>query len=57
MATDALILGHGRLASLSQETLRKLDAILPPTWSHGNPVDIIGDAPTERYVWRPCGSC
>jgi acetyltransferase len=50
MATDALILGQGRLASLSQETLRRLDAILPPTWSHGNPVDIIGDAPTERYV-------
>ena len=50
MATDALILGQGRLASLSVETLRSLDASLPPTWSHGNPVDIIGDAPTERYV-------
>ncbi len=50
MATDALVLGQGRLATLSQETLRRLDAILPPTWSHGNPVDIIGDAPTERYV-------
>ena len=50
MATDALILGQGRLASLSQETLRRLDAILPANWSHGNPVDIIGDAPTERYV-------
>jgi acetyltransferase len=50
MATDALILGQGRLAELSQETLRKLDAVLPATWSRGNPVDIIGDAPTERYV-------
>src|SRR6266567_3828082 len=50
MATDALVLGQGRLASLSQDTLRRLDGILPPTWSHGNPVDIIGDAPTERYV-------
>ena len=50
MATDALILGQGRLASLSAETLRRLDASLPPTWSHGNPVDIIGDAPVERYV-------
>lgn len=50
MATDALVLGQGRLASLSQQTLRRLDAILPPIWSHGNPVDIIGDAPTERYV-------
>src|SRR5450755_2659139 len=50
MATDALILGQGLLAVLAPETLRRLDLILPPTWSHGNPVDIIGDAPTERYV-------
>ena len=50
MATDALIDGRGRLAEFSPETLRKLDAVLPATWSRGNPVDIIGDAPTERYV-------
>jgi len=49
MATDALIRGGGRLAELSSETLAALDAVLPPTWSHGNPVDIIGDAPPERY--------
>jgi len=50
MATDAVIDTQGRLAALSRETLSRLDAILPPTWSHGNPVDIIGDAPTGRYV-------
>ena len=50
MATDALILGGGKLASLSDRTLQRLDSILPPTWSRGNPVDIIGDAPAERYV-------
>ncbi|HVK93141.1 MAG TPA: bifunctional acetate--CoA ligase family protein/GNAT family N-acetyltransferase [Noviherbaspirillum sp.] len=50
MATDALICSTGRLAALSAETLQELDRILPPTWSHGNPVDIIGDAPAERYV-------
>jgi acetyltransferase len=27
-----------------------LDAVLPPTWSKGNPVDIIGDADGERYA-------
>jgi len=26
-----------------------LDGLLPVTWSRGNPVDIIGDAPGERY--------
>ena len=37
------------LAPLAEDTLRKLDEALPPTWSHGNPVDIIGDANAERY--------
>lgn len=49
MATDALTLNHGHLAALSAESLARLDEVLPPTWSHGNPVDIIGDAPVERY--------
>jgi acetyltransferase len=50
MATDALITSQGRLAQLSETTLQNLDEVLPSTWSHGNPVDIIGDAPAGRYV-------
>ena len=50
MAVDALCLGHGRLAELPAETCARLDAVLPPTWSHANPVDLIGDAPVQRYV-------
>src|SRR5690554_4512864 len=50
MATDALIDQGGHLAELSPETLKQLDALLPVTWSRGNPVDIIGDAPGERYA-------
>ena len=50
MAMDALIGTEGRLASLSQETLRKLDTILPFDRSRDNPVDIMDDAPAERYV-------
>ncbi|TFW13755.1 bifunctional acyl-CoA synthetase/GNAT family N-acetyltransferase [Massilia arenosa] len=49
MATDALIEAGGKLATLSPDTVAELDAGLPPTWSHANPVDIIGDAPPERY--------
>ncbi|MEJ2573662.1 MAG: bifunctional acetate--CoA ligase family protein/GNAT family N-acetyltransferase [Gammaproteobacteria bacterium] len=37
------------LATLSPQTLQTLNAQLPPTWSHGNPVDIIGDADAMRY--------
>ncbi len=50
MATDALIHHGGRLAGLSAETIEQLNQVLPPTWSHGNPVDIIGDAPGSRYA-------
>jgi len=50
LATDALVAKGGRLAKLSEATIARLDEILPPTWSRGNPVDIIGDAGGERYV-------
>ncbi|HLI10123.1 MAG TPA: bifunctional acetate--CoA ligase family protein/GNAT family N-acetyltransferase [Alphaproteobacteria bacterium] len=49
MATDSAIEQGGYLAALSPATLERLDRVLPRTWSHGNPVDIIGDAPPERY--------
>ncbi|MEM1255992.1 MAG: CoA-binding protein [Cyanobacteria bacterium P01_H01_bin.21] len=50
MATDSLIEGGGTLATLSEETLQQLNEILPPTWSHSNPVDLIGDADHQRYA-------
>ena len=50
LATDALIDQGGRLAELSEETIAELDKVLPPTWSHANPVDIIGDATGRRYA-------
>ncbi len=49
LAVDQLIDIGGELAELSPATLATLDAGLPATWSHANPVDIIGDAPAERY--------
>jgi len=50
LAVDSLIGYGGKMATLSDETIHKLNAILPPHWSHGNPVDIIGDAPGRRYA-------
>jgi acetyltransferase len=50
IATDALITEGGELADLSDETMQALDKILPAAWSHNNPVDILGDAPPERYA-------
>ena len=37
------------LAELSAQTLAALKAALPPSWSHTNPVDLIGDAGADRY--------
>jgi acetyltransferase len=50
LATDALIMGGGELADLTPETMEAYNAVLPSTWSHNNPVDIIGDASPERYA-------
>jgi len=50
LAVDRLIDLGGTLAGLSEETRRKLDAVLPATWSRSNPVDIIGDADPARYA-------
>jgi acetyltransferase len=50
LATDALVSGGGRLTELSESAMAAYDEVLPPTWSHNNPVDIIGDAPPDRYA-------
>ena len=49
MTTDALIARGGRLAELAPETIEELNQFLPDCWSHGNPVDLMGDAPPERF--------
>ncbi|MEZ5278029.1 MAG: acetate--CoA ligase family protein [Opitutaceae bacterium] len=50
MATDSLVLNGGRLARFSKPTFDRLNDSLPANWSRANPIDIIGDAPPERYV-------
>ncbi|MFZ0254122.1 MAG: bifunctional acetate--CoA ligase family protein/GNAT family N-acetyltransferase [Gammaproteobacteria bacterium] len=50
LATDTLIAEGGQLAKLAPESLDKLKKVLPMAWSHGNPVDILGDATPERYT-------
>jgi acetyltransferase len=50
LATDALITGGGQLTEITGVSKEAFDAVLPAVWSHNNPVDIIGDAPPERYA-------
>jgi acetyltransferase len=50
LATDALLAGDGALAVLSTKTVEALSQFLPPHWSHGNPIDILGDADPDRYA-------
>ena len=49
MAADRATDQGIELSTLSDETIEKLNQVLPGVWSHGNPVDIIGDAPPDRY--------
>jgi len=50
LATDALITSGGKLAEISPSAMQKLNEILPPQWSHNNPIDILGDASPDRYA-------
>jgi acetyltransferase len=50
MAADAVADYGLELSSLSKETLSRLNDVLPPHWSHGNPIDILGDARSDRYA-------
>ncbi|MBT3031906.1 MAG: bifunctional acetate--CoA ligase family protein/GNAT family N-acetyltransferase [Candidatus Thiodiazotropha sp. (ex Lucina pensylvanica)] len=49
MAADRASDLNIELAELNDQTIDALNKVLPDVWSHGNPVDIIGDAPPERY--------
>jgi acetyltransferase len=49
MASDRAADLGVNIATLTAETIGQLNAVLPATWSHGNPIDIIGDATAERY--------
>ncbi len=50
LSTDYLTLNGGELAQLSLKTLQGLNSILPAHWSHGNPVDVLGDADADKYT-------
>jgi acetyltransferase len=50
LAIDRLVDLGGTAAALSAATCARLDAVLPPTWSKANPVDIVGDAGPARYA-------
>jgi acetyltransferase len=49
MAADCAAENGVPLASLSAQTIAHLDQRLPPQWSRANPIDIIGDAPPQRF--------
>jgi acetyltransferase len=49
MAADRATDRGIELSTLGEETIAALNKVLPDVWSHANPVDIIGDAPPERY--------
>jgi len=59
MAADTLAHYGLAPAQLSPETMERLDAFLPPFWSRGNPIDILGDASEKRFrrTLEVCSEC
>jgi Acyl-CoA synthetase (NDP forming) len=49
MAVDELSDRGGQMVEITTDMIKKVDAVCPPTWSRGNPVDIIGDADYKRW--------
>ena len=49
VASDSVTDLGGELAKLTEDSMKLLDEHLPPFWSHGNPVDVLGDADVARY--------
>ena len=50
LAADAAARAGVALSTLGRTLSERLDGQLTAQWSHGNPIDIIGDAPAVRYV-------
>jgi acetyltransferase len=50
LAVDSLVDEGYAPADLSAGTMARLNAAMPPLWSHANPVDIIGDADAARFT-------
>ncbi|MBX9758818.1 MAG: acetate--CoA ligase family protein, partial [Beijerinckiaceae bacterium] len=50
LAVDELAALGGKLATLTPQTIERLDALMPPTWSRANPADIVGDADAPRFA-------
>lgn len=50
MAVDTLLERGGKLAKLDDHLIEQLNTLLPASWSHGNPIDLVGDAGHQRYV-------
>ena len=48
-AVDAVVAGGGSMAQLAPATCAALEAVLPEAWSHGNPIDLLDDAPPELF--------
>jgi acetyl coenzyme A synthetase (ADP forming)-like protein len=49
LSTDAMIKNNLKLAELSKETVKNLKKVFPKRVLIGNPMDLVGDATTERY--------
>ena len=39
-----------KIPKLSDEIISRINKLLPPFWSHANPIDVVGDMNAETYM-------
>ena len=50
VASDLCVENGLNVPKLSSEVISKINKLLPPFWSHANPIDVVGDMNTEIYM-------
>jgi acyl-CoA synthetase (NDP forming) len=50
VASDLCMENGLEIPKLSDEIISRINKLLPPFWSHANPIDVVGDMNTEIYM-------
>ncbi|MBR9677932.1 MAG: CoA-binding protein [Nanoarchaeota archaeon] len=49
LMTDACSISGMQVVELPKKVIEQLDKFLPGSWSHGNPIDVLGDASAQSF--------
>jgi acyl-CoA synthetase (NDP forming) len=50
VASDLCVENGLEVPKLSEDVISRINKLLPPFWSHANPIDVVGEMNTETYM-------